>query len=329
MNLKASSDKLSMSGSVPDVATEGNVYMRFARSQASGNNIGARGPGILRRVGAASVMALAASAVVAVGADDAAAESNAMDLRSAETAQVDFAGTVALSNCSGSVVRMPDSAADDPAFVLTNAHCLESGMPPPGEVIVDEPSDRSFGLLDADGAEVGTLTASSIAYATMDDTDLALYELTSTYADIADEHGIEPLDVRAEPAEEGTAITVVSGYWTETYSCDLDGFVYELHEADWIWKDSLRYTDECETIGGTSGSPVVDDANGDVVGVNNTGNENGGECTLHNPCEVDEDGNVEVREGASYGQQTYWAVDCVAEGNQIDLDLPDCTLPTP
>lgn len=44
---------------------------------------------------------------------------------------VNFAGTVSLSNCSGSVVRMPNSAASDPALVLTNGHCLESGFPRP------------------------------------------------------------------------------------------------------------------------------------------------------------------------------------------------------
>ncbi len=44
---------------------------------------------------------------------------------------MNFAGTVSLSNCSGSVVRMPDSAASDPALVLTNGHCLESGFPRP------------------------------------------------------------------------------------------------------------------------------------------------------------------------------------------------------
>lgn len=53
---------------------------------------------------------------------------------------VDFAGTVALSNCSGSVVRMPDSQAGDPALVMTNGHCLETGTPDAGEVVADQPS---------------------------------------------------------------------------------------------------------------------------------------------------------------------------------------------
>lgn len=77
---------------------------------------------------------------------------------------VNLAGTVSLSNCSGSVVRMPDSAADDPALVLTNGHCLESGFPGAGEVLVDRASGRSFGLLNASGAKVATLRADRLVY---------------------------------------------------------------------------------------------------------------------------------------------------------------------
>ena len=92
---------------------------------------------------------------------------------------VDFAGTVALSNCSGSVVRMPASEPDDPALVLSNGHCIESGFPAAGEVIVDQPSSRSFSLLNSAGSRVATLRASKIAYATMTDTDISLYQLTT------------------------------------------------------------------------------------------------------------------------------------------------------
>lgn len=245
------------------------------------------------------------------------------------TAAPDFAGTVALSNCSGSLVRMPDSQPGDPGLVLSNGHCLEEGMPEPGEVVTDQPSSRSFSLLDAKGSEAAQLKATKIAYATMTDTDVSLYELDSTYEEIEADSGIAPLDVQASHPEAGKAITVVSGYWKETFGCSVDGFVPELREDGWTMKDSIRYTAECETKGGTSGSPVVDDASGKVVGVNNTRNESGEECTLNNPCEVDENGEVTVREGIAYGQQTYTLTQCVGEGNKVDLSLPDCALPKP
>ncbi|MFD7134220.1 serine protease [Streptomyces sp. NPDC059894] len=242
---------------------------------------------------------------------------------------VTLAGTVALSNCSGSVVRFPDSLDTDPALVLTNGHCLETGFPEPGEVIVGQASSRTFGLLNSAGTRVATLRASKIAYATMTDTDATVYQLTTTYAAIRGSYGISALTVQDTHPTAGTAITVASGYWKRLYSCAVDGFVYRIREGDWTWKDSVRYTSACQTIGGTSGSPVVDQATGAVVAVNNTGNEDGGTCTVNNPCEVDENGTVTVRQGINYAQQTYQLPACFTTRNQLDLSAADCTLPKP
>ncbi|WP_405405157.1 serine protease [Streptomyces sp. NBC_01104] len=242
---------------------------------------------------------------------------------------IGFAGTVALSNCSGSVVRTPGSQPGDPALVLSNGHCMESGFPGPGEVVRDQPSTRTFTLLNSAGSGVGTLRASKIAYGTMTDTDISVYQLTSTYAQIESSYGIKALELNTAHPVQGTAITVVSGYWKRTYSCNVDGFVYRLKEGEWTWKDSVRYTSACQTIGGTSGSPVVDNATGKVVAVNNTGNEDGQECTDNNPCEVDESGEVTVRQGINYAQETYGIVPCIGAGNVFDLNRQGCTLPKP
>ncbi|WP_338695441.1 serine protease [Streptomyces sp. Q6] len=267
--------------------------------------------------------------VVLLGAT--AAPATAVDAPSANVRAkaVNFAGTVALSNCSGSVVRVPASQSTDPALVMSNGHCLESGFPGPGEVVVDQPSTRTFSLLNSAGSKVATLRASKVAYGTMTDTDVSLYELTSTYAQIESAYGIKALELSAAHPVKGTAISVVSGYWKRIYNCSIDGFAYRLKEGDWTWKDSVRYTSACKTIGGTSGSPVVDQATGKVVAVNNTGNESGERCTDNNPCEVDENGTVTVREGINYAQQTYGIVPCVGIGNKIDLSAAGCALPKP
>ncbi|MFD0354323.1 serine protease [Streptomyces sp. NPDC127110] len=242
---------------------------------------------------------------------------------------VTYAGTVALSNCSGSVVRTPNSQPGDPALVLSNGHCLETGFPAPGEVLVNRASSRTFSLLNASGSKVATLRASKIAYGTMTDTDVSLYQLTKTYAQIQSQYGIAALTLNDAHPVQGSSIKVVSGYWKRTYSCNVDGFAYRLKEGAWTWKDSVRYTSSCNTIGGTSGSPVIDTTTGKVVAVNNTGNEDGQRCTDNNPCEVDESGNVTVRQGINYAQQTYTLVPCIGPGNQIDLNRPGCTLPKP
>ncbi|MGW6916811.1 S1 family peptidase [Kitasatospora sp. NPDC054939] len=244
-------------------------------------------------------------------------------------AAVNFAGTVALSNCSGSLVRLPGSAAGDPALILSNGHCIETGMPGPGEVLVNKASSRTFSLLNASGGKVATLQANKLVYGTMTDTDVALYQLNTTYSAIQSRYGIAPLTVSASHPVAGTAIKVVSGYWKRIYSCSVDGFVYRLKEGSWTWKDSLRYTSACNTIGGTSGSPVVDASTGQVVAVNNTGNESGQSCTVNNPCEVDQNGKVTVRKGINYAQQTYTIPACFAVGNRLDLTRAGCTLPRP
>lgn len=285
----------------------------------------------LRGVFAAALAALAAVASLGLSAAPASAAGRdtaaAPDARAAVT--VDFAGTVSLSNCSGSLIRFPGSASTDPALVLSNGHCLTSGFLDPGEVLVNQTSTRTFGLLNSSGRSVATLRATKLAYATMTDTDISVYQLNRTYAQIQSSYGISALEVSGTHPVQGTAIKVVSGYWKTIYSCSIDGFVHLLKEGDWTWKDSVRYTSSCNTIGGTSGSPVIDTATGKVVAINNTGNEDGGRCTLNNPCEVAENGTVTVRQGINYAEQTYGIGTCVTTGNRFDLTLPGCLLPKP
>ncbi|MET7492894.1 MULTISPECIES: serine protease [Streptomyces] len=270
-----------------------------------------------------------APAVAATSHDAAAPTAKVAAPQAVKAKAVNFAGTVALSNCSGSVVRTAASLPSDPALVLSNGHCMETGFPGPGEVVMNRSSTRSFTLLNSAGTGVGTLRASKIAYGTMTDTDISLYQLTRTYAQIESTYGIKALELNAAHPVQGTAITVVSGYWKRTYSCNVDGFVYRLKEGEWTWKDSVRYTSACQTIGGTSGSPVIDNATGKVVAVNNTGNEDGQRCTDNNPCEVDESGNVTVRQGINYAQETYGIVPCIGTASRIDLNRAGCTLPKP
>ncbi|MFF7971877.1 trypsin-like peptidase domain-containing protein [Streptomyces sp. NPDC007905] len=270
--------------------------------------------------------ALSALAIAGVGAAPAVAAPQA---KAVKAVTVNFAGTVSLSNCSGSVIRFPNSADSDPALVLTNGHCLETGFPAPGEVITGQSSSRSFGLLNSSGSRVGTLRANQVVYSTMTDTDVTIYRTTTTYAAIKSSYGISPLTVQDTHPTAGSAIKVVSGYWKRIYSCDIDGFVYRLKEGDWTWKDSVRYTSACNTIGGTSGSPVIDTATGKVVAVNNTGNEDGERCTENNPCEVDANGTVTVRQGINYAEETYLIPACFTTGNKLNLSAAGCTLPKP
>lgn len=239
---------------------------------------------------------------------------------------VDFTGIVALSNCSGSVVRTANSQPNDPALVMSNGHCVKFFAP--GEVIVNQASSRTFTLLDSTGTRsLGTLRATRLAYGTMTNTDVSFYQLSITYAQLENTFRSRALTLSAVHPTQGKAIRVVSGFHRTIYSCNIDGFVFRLREDRWTWRDSIRYTSACQTIPGTSGSPVEDATTGQVVGINNTGNENGQRCTLDNPCEVDQNGTVTVRRGINYAQETYYIAACIGPGSRFDLTRPGCGLP--
>ena len=59
-----------------------------------------------------------------------------------DVAAVNFEGIVALSNCSGSIVRYESSRDDDQAMVLTNGHCYEGGFINAGTFVLNADSTR-------------------------------------------------------------------------------------------------------------------------------------------------------------------------------------------
>ncbi|MBB5868767.1 hypothetical protein F4553_002146 [Allocatelliglobosispora scoriae] len=237
--------------------------------------------------------------------------------------------TIALNNCSASLVRYPSSVSTDRALMLTNGHCYEGGMPGAGVVLQNRSSTRSGTLLNASGTNLGTVRADTLLYATMTGTDVALYRLNTTYASIQSSYGVTALTISASHPVNGSTMYIPSSYWKQIWNCSINGFVPTLREDVWTWKDSIRYSSGCNTTHGTSGSPIVDLASNNIVGINNTGNDNGQMCTLNNPCEVDADGTTHAYQGQSYGQETYWFTTCLNSSNTIDLTIAGCLLTKP
>ena len=247
----------------------------------------------------------------------------------ATTVATGLESTIALGGCSAALVRFPRSIGIDRALMLTNGHCYEGGMPAAGKVLQNVPSTRSGRLLDSAGNVLGTVQADKLIYATMDNTDVALYQLTETFAALRVRLGATALTISASHPTTGASITIPSGFWKRIWNCQITGFVPTLREGQWTWHDSIRYDKACDIIGGTSGSPVVDVATGKIVGINNTKNDNGAMCTFNNPCEVDGNGNTTVSKGQGYGQETYWFTTCLSRRNTIDLSVRGCLLPRP
>ncbi|OFZ19833.1 MAG: hypothetical protein A2Z20_09030 [Bdellovibrionales bacterium RBG_16_40_8] len=245
------------------------------------------------------------------------------------TENYDFAGIVGLSNCSGSLVKFEGAADTSHALVLTNGHCIgEMSFLAPGEFVLHRLASRAFRLLSVGGSELGRLTSTEIVYATMTDTDIAVYKLVETYSEIKAKFGISPLIMSSAHPQIGQSMQVISGFWRRGYECHIEHFVHELREAEWTFVDSIRYTRPgCEVVGGTSGSPIVASGTRVVIGINNTGNESGGRCTMNNPCEVDEKGDITFQKGFSYGQETYLIYSCLNSNNEIDVNVLGCQLP--
>jgi V8-like Glu-specific endopeptidase len=244
-----------------------------------------------------------------------------------------LASTISLdSGCSASLARYPSSLDTDRAMMLTNGHCYEGGYLNAGQVLVNRASSRTGKLLNASGTAVATVKADLVLYATMTGTDVTLYRLTKTFAQLRSTTGLNALTVASTHPVDGHAVSIPSGYWKTTYSCAINGFVSTLREDQWTWHDSIRYlypNSACQTIGGTSGSPIVDNSSLQIAGVNNTLNEQGQACTLDNPCEVNSDGSLTYTQGQNYGQETYWFTTCLTSTNAIDLNKTGCLLTKP
>ncbi|MBS1963886.1 MAG: trypsin-like peptidase domain-containing protein [Bdellovibrionales bacterium] len=249
--------------------------------------------------------------------------------RSLRGDKVNFEGIVALSNCSGAIVRYETGRPSDQAMVLTNGHCNEGGLIDPGTFLMNEATNRQFAVLDpADGRSLGRITAEKIIYGTMTKTDITLYRVKETYQQIMDKFRVRPLTLASRQAAEGTKIEIVSGYWKTGYSCAIDYFVDTLKEDAWTMRNSIKYTQPgCHTIHGTSGSPIVAAGTDKVIGINNTGNDDGEKCTMDNPCEIDRNGKVTVQKGASYGQNIYYLYSCIDSQDRFDLKIKGCRLP--
>ncbi|WPU67034.1 trypsin-like serine peptidase [Peredibacter starrii] len=254
--------------------------------------------------------------------------SNLKSVQSFEARNYDFEGIVKLSNCSGSLVAFNGMPLTAKAIMMTNGHCVSApgGFLKPGEVWVNRSAPRSLKLYDVN-FKLHNIQATKILFATMTNTDVAFYELTESYNEIIARTKVRPFLLDSVRPQAGVSIDIISGYWDRGYSCDIDGFVYQIREADWTFTDSIRYTEGCDTIGGTSGSPIIARGERRVIGINNTSNESGRRCTMNNPCEVDQAGQVEVRKGVRYGQQTYNVYTCLTPDFNFDLSRRGCTLP--
>ena len=233
-------------------------------------------------------------------------------------------GTAEVGDCRGSVVRAPAAGPGDLALALTNGHCVQGPRPAPGTAVVDQPADldRPVSIADPAGYPRATARATRLVYATMTGTDIALYRLDKTYAQLAAE-GAKVFTLSTIPMHAGDQLLMAHG--SARPSCVVEAVVTHLREGGYQQDDSIRYTD-CAPWHGTSGSALLAADGGTVVGIHNTHNAAGEQCTDDNPCEVGSDGAVTSVQGRAYGQQVHLITACLTKGSKLDLSRRGCTL---
>ncbi|MFF5563983.1 trypsin-like serine protease [Streptomyces sp. NPDC012623] len=234
-------------------------------------------------------------------------------------------GSVELNGCVGSVVRTAASRPKDPALMLTNGHCVAGERPAPGAALVDQPADREVPIADRQGYPQATARANRLVYATMTGTDIALYRLDRTYAQMESE-GAKVFRLTSTPVRAGHPLTMA--YTSLRPSCTAEAVVTLLREGGYRMNDSIRYatSEGCAPWPGTSGSALLAPDGDTVVGIHNTHNEAGERCTDNNPCEVGPDGSVTSVRGRGYGQQVHMIAACLTKGSKLALSRHDCTL---
>jgi hypothetical protein len=211
------------------------------------------------------------------------------------------------------------------AILLTNGHCIGMMDGDPNAVIVNKPFSSRASLYVTPQRTVPA-QVTHVVYGLIQPNDIAFLRLDQTYAELAAK-GVKSRRIADKMAAVGTDIALASGYFGTVVTCKVEAIIHEIHEDVWVNTDSYKY--HCKADHGTSGSPLVNLATNEIVGVNYTGNDNGEQCTYNNPCEVDAQGNITVEQGANYGDQVYKIMTCLGADHELDMTTAGCLLPKP
>ncbi len=242
-------------------------------------------------------------------------------------------GTVQMRACSGAVIQSANSRPTDPAMVLTNGHCADH-RPAPGEAILDESASEVVYVRNANGSTVTRVRTTALAYATMTGTDVAVYQLDTTFAELAAK-GVHIFSFAEQGPSPDDRVNLLSGGSADDWDCKVEAIVPLLREGGYSQVNALRYAAEpgCGPSDGPghgdSGSPLVDPDTNQIVGIHATGNDDGLECVENNPCEVDADGNSTAVKDRKYGQQVSFLRECLAAGSVFDTGRPGCDMAEP
>jgi len=247
-------------------------------------------------------------------------------LRNAKRQSEEYSGIGAItgfgSACTGFLLDVGPTAG--PAYAMTNGHCV--GLSDSSTVLRDQAADgasmtfRRFA--DTAKAEF-VVPISSVRYATMRGTDVAIVQLGATRAAL---RGLAAYGLGSTP-RPGTDIRVVgipvnglpaAQQVLRAAGCTTAG-THRLLEGLWVW-DTAQANDCPGIVGGSSGSPVFHAGAPRVVtGIINTSTIGAGYlpgCSLGQPCQLDAAGVVR-KKSTSYAMPVAAWAKCFTAGGFV------------
>ncbi|NWA28266.1 trypsin-like peptidase domain-containing protein [Pseudomonas gingeri] len=229
--------------------------------------------------------------------------------------------------CTASLIdtRHRHEILDQPAYVLTSGHCVDSGQ---GKILTNTPitGHVEFNYFADTTDSTRQYALKQVHWSSMRGIDLAIVELDASLGDLM-QAGIQPLLIAA-PLKPGSDIVIVGapqGEHLQLSSCRLES-LRDIIEHPWIWPDSLKT--RCRGLGqGSSGSPILDPRSNTLVGVVNTLNKastSHAKCHRNAPCEIS-DNALHWQGNVVYGPSTKRLLGCFVQG-RLDLSPRQCRL---
>ena len=253
-----------------------------------------------------------------------------------------YSGIGRYGGCTASVVETFSSNSQAPAYVLTNGHCL-SPMAPYDDYWTDDTRyvsksmsfSKTFNYSN-NFSEFHTFATKKIAFATMNQTDVALIELDVTLNELKS-LGIRSYPIAKQAPRVGLRVELVGIPMRYTQEdlirksvCTIKGQVPVKEDMYFF---SKSYQHQCSMLPGSSGSPLIDHSGseGYIVAINNTTVNDDTElqrpCSFNRPCEQKEDSeeyytNVHI----NYAQPVVFISFCFNSEGYFDETLSNCQL---
>lgn len=232
---------------------------------------------------------------------------------------------------------------DGPAYVLSNGHCNffeHWGFDPLRADEVRQNQTSSYFVTfnhhaDVAAVERPVFKIRKLTYITESQTDVALYEIDTTQAELR-KKGIRPLKISSVAPKKGDRATLIGipllnvdddQKTLHASDCDLLETV-ALKNGIYDAPKSVRH--RCASLPGFSGGPLV--SSGEIILLNSHGSADDSrgdaDCSYETrPCEVESGKKPVVREDLNYGQFVDGIAGCFGKDGKFDLSRNQCRLP--